>query len=135
MPAQEIVDATVARLSGALHTRTLKPSLRLVFFGFRFGRAHAGGTAAATRPTATTSASPRTEPKSREGHLEELQVPQGGLHEPRSALGLVAPGEPLLQRAEVVVRAAHADRERRDTQVEELGAQLVRLALHTARAL
>ncbi|MEU8639061.1 hypothetical protein AB0C38_43295 [Amycolatopsis sp. NPDC048633] len=57
MPAQEIVDASVARRSAALRTRTVKPSLRWVlFFGFGFlGRVHATGTAAATRTTATPS--------------------------------------------------------------------------------
>ncbi|WIY07011.1 hypothetical protein QRX60_25310 [Amycolatopsis mongoliensis] len=57
MPAQEIVDASVARLSGALRTRTVKPSLRWVrFFGFVLpGRVHATGTAAATRATAAAS--------------------------------------------------------------------------------
>nr|WP_229902741.1 hypothetical protein [Amycolatopsis bullii] len=54
-PAQEIVDAAVARRSGTLRTRTRKPSLRRAFFGVRFGRAHATGIAAATRPAATTS--------------------------------------------------------------------------------
>ncbi|WP_235190913.1 hypothetical protein [Amycolatopsis rifamycinica] len=55
MPAQEIVEATVARLSGALRTSTRKPSLRRVFAGCRFGSDHAIGRAVATRPTATTS--------------------------------------------------------------------------------
>ncbi|MFC5689851.1 hypothetical protein [Amycolatopsis mediterranei] len=54
IPAQETVEAAVARRSGALRTRTLKPSLRRVFTGDRFGSDHATGTAAATRPTATT---------------------------------------------------------------------------------
>ncbi|MGW4522772.1 hypothetical protein [Amycolatopsis sp. NPDC004378] len=57
MPAQEIVDATVARLSGALRTRTVKPSLRWVLLpGPLFpGRVQATGIAAETRATATTS--------------------------------------------------------------------------------
>nr|WP_285483466.1 hypothetical protein [Amycolatopsis sp. NBRC 101858] len=53
MPAQEIVDASVARLSGALRTRTVKPSRRRVLAVGRFpGRRRASGTAAATRTTA-----------------------------------------------------------------------------------
>ncbi|WP_410672713.1 hypothetical protein [Amycolatopsis sp. cmx-4-68] len=56
IPAQEIVDAPVARLSGALRRRTLKPSLSRVAGAGRFpGRGHATGTAAATRATATPS--------------------------------------------------------------------------------
>ncbi|WP_410643002.1 hypothetical protein [Amycolatopsis sp. lyj-346] len=55
IPAHETVEATVARRSGVWRTRTLKPSLRRVFAGFRFGRVHATGIAAATMPTATTS--------------------------------------------------------------------------------
>ncbi|WP_254897226.1 hypothetical protein [Amycolatopsis sp. Hca4] len=55
MPAHEIVEATVARRSGTLRTRTPKPSRRRLFRGDRFGRNHATGIAAATRPTATTS--------------------------------------------------------------------------------
>ncbi|WP_233225860.1 hypothetical protein [Amycolatopsis sp. CA-126428] len=55
IPAQENVEAAVACRSGALRTRTLKPSLRRVFPGDRFGRDHATGTAAVTRPTAATS--------------------------------------------------------------------------------
>ncbi|MEV6442392.1 hypothetical protein [Amycolatopsis sp. NPDC051716] len=55
IPAQEIAEAAVARRSGALRTRTLKPSLRRAFPGDRFGSDHATGIAAATRPTATTS--------------------------------------------------------------------------------
>ncbi|WP_039911583.1 hypothetical protein, partial [Amycolatopsis vancoresmycina] len=62
MPAQEIVEATVARRSGTLRTKTPKPSLRLVLRGFRFGRNHATGTAAATAATAT--ASPAGPPRS-----------------------------------------------------------------------
>ncbi|MEU4251480.1 hypothetical protein AB0F15_29110 [Amycolatopsis sp. NPDC026612] len=55
IPLQEIVEATVARLSGALRTSTRKPSVRRVFAGVLPGRDHATGTAAATRTTATTS--------------------------------------------------------------------------------
>ncbi|WP_329049903.1 hypothetical protein OG738_43740 [Amycolatopsis sp. NBC_01488] len=56
IPAQEIVDAMVARLSGALRTRTVKPSLSPVLVvGFRRGRVHATGTAVATSATAATS--------------------------------------------------------------------------------
>ncbi|MEV6625092.1 hypothetical protein AB0M83_47660 [Amycolatopsis sp. NPDC051106] len=63
MPAQESVDAHVARLSGALRTRTVKPSLRRVLVVRRLrGRAHATGTAAATRTTAV--ASPAGPPRS-----------------------------------------------------------------------
>nr|WP_206792416.1 hypothetical protein [Amycolatopsis sp. MtRt-6] len=65
MPAQEIVEATVACRRGALRTSTRKPSLRRVFRGFRFGRNHATGMAAATRPTATTRpAEPPSSPAS-----------------------------------------------------------------------
>jgi hypothetical protein len=54
MPAQESVEATVARLSGALRTSTVKPSLSRVFFAGRgrFGSVQATGTATATGPTA-----------------------------------------------------------------------------------
>ncbi|MGV9363640.1 hypothetical protein [Amycolatopsis sp. NPDC003731] len=54
IPVQEIVEATVARRSGALRTRTRKPSLRRDFLGVRFGRNHATGIATATMPTAAT---------------------------------------------------------------------------------
>ncbi|WP_233223636.1 hypothetical protein [Amycolatopsis sp. CA-128772] len=55
IPAHEIAEAPVARLSGALRTRTRKPSLRRVFFGSRLGSVHATGAATATIPTAATS--------------------------------------------------------------------------------
>ncbi|MGW3959784.1 hypothetical protein ACWED2_08165 [Amycolatopsis sp. NPDC005003] len=55
IPVQEIVEATVARRSGPLRTRTRKPSRRRLCRGGRFGRNHATGIAAATKPTATTS--------------------------------------------------------------------------------
>ncbi|WP_410568789.1 hypothetical protein [Amycolatopsis sp. cmx-4-61] len=55
IPVQEIVEATVARRSGALRTSTPNPSLSRVFFGLRFGSIDATGTAAATRTTAVTS--------------------------------------------------------------------------------
>ncbi|MGW5745268.1 hypothetical protein [Amycolatopsis sp. NPDC003861] len=65
IPAQEIVEATVARRSGALRTRTRRPSLRRDFFGVRSGRSHATGIAAATMPTATTRpAGPPSSPAS-----------------------------------------------------------------------
>ncbi|WP_230862399.1 hypothetical protein [Amycolatopsis camponoti] len=58
MPAQDVADASVARLSGALRTRTVKPSLRRGAVPGRFaGRDQATGTAAATRATATPSPS------------------------------------------------------------------------------
>src|SRR5205814_613927 len=44
----------------------------------------------------------------------------------------VAPGDPGLQFAQVVVRAADADGEERDAQVQELRAEFVRLALDAA---
>ncbi|MEV4054375.1 hypothetical protein AB0J55_24530 [Amycolatopsis sp. NPDC049688] len=54
IPVQEIVEATVARRSGPLRTRTRKPSRRRLLRGFRFGRDHATGIATATSATATT---------------------------------------------------------------------------------
>ncbi|UOX85036.1 hypothetical protein MUY14_24860 [Amycolatopsis sp. FBCC-B4732] len=66
IPAQERVEAAVARLSAALRTRTVKPSLRWVvaFPGFS-GSAHATGTATPTMATATTSpAGPPSSPAS-----------------------------------------------------------------------
>ncbi|WP_410588541.1 hypothetical protein [Amycolatopsis sp. lyj-23] len=62
MLVQEIVEATVARRSGALRIRTRKLSLSRVGFGSRRGSTHASGTAAATIPTATTS--PAAPPRS-----------------------------------------------------------------------
>ncbi|WP_350310641.1 hypothetical protein [Amycolatopsis sp. RTGN1] len=63
MPVQEIVDAQVARLSGALRTRTAKPSRRRVLVVRSFpGRRQARGTAAATRTTAV--ARPSEPPRS-----------------------------------------------------------------------
>ncbi|WP_158641291.1 hypothetical protein [Amycolatopsis eburnea] len=66
IPAQESVDAIVARRSGTFFASTAKPSLRCVFALRRFpGRDHATGTAAATSATAATSpAGPPSRPAS-----------------------------------------------------------------------
>ncbi|WIV56973.1 hypothetical protein QP939_50870 [Amycolatopsis nalaikhensis] len=67
MPAHEIVEATVARRSGTLRTRTVNPSLRRAFVvgRGRLGENHAAGRATATRATATVSpAGPPSSPAS-----------------------------------------------------------------------